>query len=202
MKYQTHSFRYGLELFSHEAEFINLWGEIRDCLDSIADEELIQHYINNPRTTKKSISDSINDLIDERLVNMGWNRQSPIFNNSEYRPTSRNRWWTLDFAKKAISVEVAFNHGEAVAWNLIKPVLASELNHVEKAIQTKAGVIITATASMKKAGNFDNTIGTYEKFLQYLDPFRNILTVPLVIVGLEPPVTFMINKKTKQIEYL
>ncbi|MDD8000015.1 BglII/BstYI family type II restriction endonuclease [Bacillus cereus] len=202
MQYKMHSFRYGEELFSYEPEFVHLWKEIKDVLDSITEEDLIQHYNNNPRVSKKSISDSINDLIDCRLSERKWERQSPIFNNSEYRPTSRNRWWTLDFAKDTISIEVAFNHGEAVAWNLIKPVLAGELNHVEKAIQTKAGVLITATDLMKKAGNFDNSIGTYEKFLQYLNPFRNILTVPLVIIGLEPPKTFKINKKTKKVELL
>ncbi|QBP92629.1 hypothetical protein E1A90_16595 [Bacillus mycoides] len=202
MQYKTYSFRYGEELFSYEPEFVHLWQEIKDVLDSITEDDLIQHYNNNPRVSKKSISDSINDLIDYRLSEKNWERQSPIFNNSAYRPTSRNRWWTLDFAKDTISIEVAFNHGEAVAWNLIKPVLAGELNHVEKAIQTKAGVLITATDLMKKAGNFDNSIGTYEKFLQYLNPFRNILTVPLVIIGLEPPKTFKINKKTKKVELL
>ena len=30
------------------------------------------------------------------------------------------RRWRLDFAKESISLEVAFNHGEAIAWNLLK----------------------------------------------------------------------------------
>jgi hypothetical protein len=34
-------------------------------------------------------------------------------------------------------------------------VLASELNHVEKAIQTRAGILICATYEMKSAGGFD-----------------------------------------------
>ncbi|WP_456276492.1 BglII/BstYI family type II restriction endonuclease [Bacillus sp. AK128] len=202
MKYQTHSFRYGEELFSKEEEFNREWTDIKNALDSITEEDLITHFKNNLRSTKKSISESINYLIDERLVSMGWNRQSPIFNSSSYKPTGKSHWWTLDFAKVNISVEVAFNHGEAVAWNLIKPVLASELNHVEKKVQTKGGVIITATKKLKIAGNFDSSTGTYEKFLQYLDPFRNILTVPIVIIGLEAPETFKVNKKSKKVEYI
>lgn len=202
MRYKVHSFRYGKELFSNEQEFLLLWEEIQATLDSITDEELILYYNNSTRSSKKSISDAINLLIDDKLCKLGWKRQSPIFNNSDYKPKGKESRWTLDFAKDTISVEVAFNHGEAVAWNLIKPVLASELNHVEKAIQTKAGVIITATKSMKKAGNLDGATGTYEKYLQYLNPLRNILTVPLVIIGLEPPKTFIINKKTKEVELL
>lgn len=202
MRFEVHSFRNALTLFENDPTFSNLWSEVVQALENISDEDIINYYNSNNRSSKKSISDAINKLIDERLVDLNWNRQSPIFNNSIYRPTSRNHWWTLDFAKDSIAIEVAFNHGEAVAWNLIKPVLSGELNHVEKAIQTQAGIIITATNRMKTAGNFDGSCGTYEKFLQYLDPLRNILTVPMIVIGLDAPETFIVNKATKQIEYL
>ncbi len=202
MNYDVHSFRYGLDLFQTNPQFTGLWNEIQHVLTSITDEDLITYFNSNRRTSKKSLSEAINTLIDERLTDLQWNRQSPIFNNSEYRPTSRNRWWTLDFTKDSIAVEVAFNHGEAVAWNLIKPVLSSELNHVEKAIQTHAGIIITAKDTLKRAGNFDSAIGTYEKFLQYLAPFRNLLSVPMVIIGLDAPETFIIDRTTKEISLI
>lgn len=201
MQYKIHSFRNAETIFEHDEEFISQWNEIKYVLDNITDQDIIDKFELDNRSSKKSISDSINKLIDERLVSLDWNRQSAIFNESRYRPNGKNHWWTLDFAKGSIAVEVAFNHGEAVAWNLIKPVLSSELNHVQKAIQTKAGIIITATDSMKVAGNLDGSAGSFEKFLQYLDPFRNILTVPMIIIGLEPPYSFRINKKTKQVEY-
>lgn len=202
MNYVVFSFRYGLDLFETNPEFTHLWNEIQQVINGISDEDLINQYTSGTRTSKKSLSESINQLIDTRLVTLDWNRQSPIFNDSEYRPRGRQRWWTLDFAKESLAVEVAFNHGEAVAWNLIKPVLSSELNHVEKAIQTQAGVIITAKDSLKRAGNFDNSVGPYEKFLQYLNPFRNILTVPMVIIGLDAPGSFIINQDTKEVELL
>lgn len=76
-----------------------------------------------------------------------WNPQSPIFGDSRFE----DKRWTLDFSKPGqivgkggFSVEVAFNHGEATAWNLLKPVLASELNHVTKAIQTEIGIVALA----------------------------------------------------------
>lgn len=202
MNFRIHSFRNAEIIFQNDSRFIHLWNDIVDVLTNITDEDIILEFNSSNRTSKKSISDAINKLIDRRLVELNWNRQSAIFNDSIYRPTSKNHTWTLDFAKEEIAIEVAFNHGGNTAWNLIKPVLSSELNHVEKAIQTSAGVIITATDSMKKAGNFDNAIGSYEKFLQYLDPFRNILTVPLIIIGLDAPTTFKINSKSRQVEYL
>jgi hypothetical protein len=90
-------------------------------------------------------------------------------------------------------VEVSYNHGEALAWNLLKPVLASELNHVNKAIQTKLGVVILATEELKDAGGFDGAVGTYEKAIQYLLPLQSQLTVPLVLIGLNAPKTFWVE---------
>ena len=87
---------------------------------------------------------------------------------------------------------MAFNHGEAIAHNIIKPVLASELNHVQKNIQTKLGVIITANDDMKRKGGFDGAVGTFEKFISYFKPYSNIVTTPIVLIGLKPPTSFEI----------
>ena len=70
--------------------------------------------------------------------------------------------------------------------------LASELNHVKKAVQTEIGVVICATAELKKAGQFDGAVGEYEKFLRYLEPLQDVLTVPMLIIGLKKPATFEI----------
>ena len=124
------------------------------------------------------------------MCEKGWNSQSYIFADPEY--SDNKGAWRLDFAKDNIEIEVAFNHGGNVSWNLIKPVLSSELNHVEKAIQTQAGIVITATDNMKKAGGFDGAVGSYEKYVEYLKPLNNLLTTPMMIIGLEPSETFVV----------
>ncbi|NBI06097.1 BglII/BstYI family type II restriction endonuclease [Senegalia massiliensis] len=189
MKYLKHSHRYGLSLMKNEDEFIHLWEDITTALDTISEEDIINYY-NQHCANSMSISKAINNLIKERLLQRGWNKESPIFQATKYR----NKRWRLDFAKDKISIEVAFNHGEAIAWNLLKPVMASELNHIEKAIQTKVGVLITATKDMKKQGAFDGACGEYEKVLRYLTPMNDILTVPMVIIGLKAPQTFRVKK--------
>ena len=102
--------------------------------------------------------------------------------------------------ESGISIEVAFNHGGSIAWNLLKPVIASEINHVPKRIQTGVGIVICATDGLKQAGGFDSAIGTYDQFISNLRPLRNILTVPVLIVGLEAPKTFrmMVEKRGNQ----
>ena len=199
MEYKTFSFRHAEEIFLANQEFTYLWNEISEVLDSISDDDLINEF--NIETRKaKSISEAINKLIAKSLKEKGWKSQSYIFADPDY---SKNKGtWRLDFAKNNIAIEVAFNHGGNVSWNLIKPVLSSELNHVKKAIQTKAGVVITATDAMKKAGGFDGAIGTYEKYVEYLKPLNNLLTTPMMIIGLEPPKTFTIKQKKEDKQWV
>jgi hypothetical protein len=192
MEFIYNSFRHS-GVILNEPEFIDEFTEIIDVISAITEEQLIakhesygEHNIEN---TPKSLSRAINDLLKEGLVDKGWIPESGIFQDTDYQGDT----WRLDFAKQDISIEVGFNHSSVIAWNLTKPVLASELNHVQKAIQTKIGVIITATEELKQKGGFDGAIGTYEKYLDYLPPLNNILTVPLFIIGLKAPTTFKVE---------
>jgi len=186
MNYKIHSFRHGEIILNNEPNYNSVWHELLSAISSMSDEKIIEYH---EKTKAMSISKAINNLLKDKLVALNWNAESSIFQNDEY---SGNRW-RLDFAKSSISVEVAFNHGEAIAWNLIKPVLAGELNHVKKEINTEIGVIICATKELKDSGGFDGSVGEYEKFLTYLDPLRDVLSVPMVIIGLEAPKTFKID---------
>jgi hypothetical protein len=191
MEFITYSYRYAGSILENELEFEELYSEIREIIHSINDKDIIEEFnYENKRRSIKSISSTINTLLFERFVEKNWEPESQIFQDNHYSGDT----WRLDFAKDSISVEVAFNHASVIAWNLLKPVLASELNHVEKAIQTKVGVIITATENLKKKGNFDSAIGTFEKFVKFLSPLNNQLTVPILLIGLEQPETFFIEQ--------
>lgn len=187
--YESH--RNAFELLENNSSYNNDWLNLKDILTGINDQKLIDSFNKHSLGKNKSLSVAINRLLHEELVISGWKAESPIFQDPNYQGES----WRLDFAKGKIAVEVAFNHGEAVAWNLIKPNLSGELNHVSKAIQTEIGVIITATEQLKLAGGFDSAVGTYEKFLTYLKPLRQMLTVPMLIIGLDKPEGFAIQHK-------
>lgn len=191
MKFRVESHRDALLLAEYDAELSSLWDEIIEVIGAISDDEIIIRFDEGAREAK-SISTAINELLKSRFVEKGWSQESPIFADSTYREGHRKGTWRLDFAKGDISIEVAFNHRSDIAWNLIKPTLAGELNHVEKAIQTRIGVVITATEAMKAAGGFDSAIGTFEDYVQYLKPLRAQLTTPTVLIGLEAPETFRV----------
>lgn len=203
MEFVQHSHRFGVELVQENALLQSLWKEVVTALGRIDDERLAAEFdADLHNAPQMSLSKTINRLLSEELAQVGWSGESAIFQDAEY---SKERRWRLDFSKvlftdsgtrRGIAIEVAFNHGEAIAWNLLKPVLASELNHVKKQIDigSGVGVVITATNSLKQAGGFDSAVGSFEKFLSYLKPLQNQLTVPMIIVGLEAPKTFRIEK--------
>lgn len=150
----------------------------------------------------KSISGVINDLLDERLRAKGWLGQSPIFGDKRFKKMR----WTLDFAKVragqgTFSAEVVFNNAGSLGWNLVKPVLACEQNHVRKAIETKVGIVVLATKELKAAGGFDAAIATFEDAPLYLSAMQNVLAAtPIIIVGLCAPTTFRVEHYVAEYE--
>ena len=113
-------------LVAQDSEFIEEYEELLYALKSIGDRDLIDAYEKRKKTRKgiKSLSEPINNLIKNKLKKLDWSAESGIFKEPPYNTTNIKRW-RLDFAKNNIAVEVAFNHGEAIAHNIIKPVLSS-----------------------------------------------------------------------------
>lgn len=199
MRFREYSHRHADAIIANNPELKERYEQFVGALRSISDEELINDFLNrktehdNRGTAFKSMTSSINNILKERMLAIpGWKAEVDIFNDTT--GAIGNTEWRLDFAcDDAFCVEVAFNHGEAIAWNLLKPVLSCELNHVEKAVQGQIGIYVCATDNMKIAANIDSSSGSYEKVLRYLPPMMNQLTIPMMIIGLEPFETFKIS---------
>ena len=227
MNFRASQHRHALAVIEHDLRIGEEYADLIDALGSISDSSIIDLFeveqekrriqklkkaglpphtdIGAKERLPKSISSAINKLIKQELISRGWADESPIFRGDKYQLDEKGKKkgvWRLDFVKEHISVEVAFNHGGDIAHNLLKPVLASELNHIEKAVQTELAVVITATQLMKEAGNFDGAIGTFEKFEEYLLPYQTLIPGPLILIGLEAPETFLVNPDTRRIEMI
>ena len=199
MKYEIVDFNEGEAAIAKSPELSSLWAELIGAIESITDLDLID-YFNSSKRRAKSISEAINFILNEKLVDNGWTPQSKIFKGEEFS----GKTWTLDFSKSLISengkkvgipIEVVFNHGEAIAWNLIKLSLATE-NNVRKQLDfdKAVGVYICATKKLKDRGGFDGAIGEYERVLKYLNPHDQKMIKPIVILGLKEPDTFYIPR--------
>lgn len=199
----TSSHRHCDAIIQNNPLFLQRWNEFIGSLLSISDTEIINdfNYRKTQRPSLKSITPSINNLLkDKMLMIPGWLAEVDIFN--DVTATVNNTEWRLDFACEAFAIEVAFNHQEAVAWNLIKPTLCGELNHVQKAIQTQLGIYVCATEQMKRQGNIDGSSGSYERVLRTIPAMMNQLTIPMMIVGIDSFDSFYIDSQTKQISLI
>ncbi len=219
MEFITRSHRFAEEIIQQNPGLESLYKEITTSILAISDDLLSRTFENrglqdrepeNDEASWMSLSYAINIILDDLLVAKGWDRQSQIFQGSQYKST-----WTLDFSKQIVvsetddqgkivgsknvgfAVEVAFNHGEAIAWNLMKPVLAAEVNHLDKKLNVDAGIgiMIVATQELKKAGAFDGAVGSFERVERYLIPMQHQLTVPIMLIGLKAPKSFRVVKQ-------
>lgn len=218
MRYELHQHRFGLDIVNSNSELRDLWQEFISVIESISDSKIRDEFQNPPeyhpvkvkrdgnpvkrKTNRMSISAALNNLMEDGLISKGWIDQSKIFQGRDYN----SQRWLLDFSKRVphpfgeitgFAVEVAFNHGEAIAWNLMKPQLASDalLVRTETEIGFGVGIYVCATKQLKKEGAFDGAVGEFEKVKRYLEPMASKLTCPLIIVGLRELETFKLEKR-------
>lgn len=205
MRFIEYSHRHADAIIANDPALRERYEQFTNALRNMTDEDLIADFLEKKAeyasrgTSFKSMTPSINSMLKERMLAIpGWQAEVDIFNDTT--GVIGNTEWRLDFAcDNAFCVEVAFNHGEAIAWNLLKPVLSCELNHVEKAVQGQLGIYVCATDNMKIAANIDSASGSFEKVLRYLPPMMNQLTIPMMIIGLEPFETFKISDSAEVI---
>ena len=210
-----YSHRFAHEIVKETPALRQMMQEIYDVIDSISDQQILDLQRSKYKSSK-SISKSINQLIREGLVDLGWTKESKIFKGEQYQNENA---WALDFAKSmkffvhrmidgipqemetevGIAIEVAFNHGEAAAWNILKPVLAAELNHVEKetSIGEGIGVLIVVSSQMESLGGFDGAVGNFDRYMKHLAVMRNQISVPMLIIALGAPSSFYIRRFPK-----
>jgi len=206
---ELYSFRFAEEILQSVKPLNSLWQEVLSSIESISEADIQRRHLQiQEQESTKSLSKSINQLLDEQLKSRGWRDQSGIFGTAEYQEALGSTW-TLDFSKAAklpngeatgIAIEVAFNHAEAAAWNLTKPMLAAEINDVR--VQTNIGegigVVIVASSELKKQGAFDGAIGDFSRYEKTLKAMRSTLTVPILLIGLAAPKTFRVQAREQK----
>lgn len=207
MDFKEHFHKNAQTFIENTATYKTEYIELIQTIESISDFDLVKEFNSMKQTSnaqsEKSLAKPINNIIKNRLIRLNWKPEVEIFRDDEFTKGKRMTTWRLDFAKDKLSVEVGFNHGGSIAHNLIKPTLASsKTDDIKKEISTDVAVLVAATEELKKVGNFDGAVGTYEKILTYLKPYNQFLTAPLVIIGLSAPRTFFIDKKLKEVTYL
>jgi hypothetical protein len=204
MKFKSYSHRHADIILKEK--YSDGYSELLKVIAEVTEEKLIKEFLyddnNKPRTPVVSLSPAINRVFKKEFIKMKWEVEPPIFKGDKYQknPITNRKIspFRLDFAKdQQISVEVMFNHAGDIGHVLLKPVLASEKNHVEKEYKTEIAVLITQTTELKRMILTDNATSTYEQTIDYIQPYHNWITVPTLIIGLEPLETFKMTGPKK-----
>lgn len=192
------SFRWGLE-HAHPDE--PAWLEIQTALASISRKDVISKQLSNfddwknERTnpsTGKVVSPPVggqsvlNAVIADKLsAASGWEEQIYVLNQSnQVAENDRVPYWTMDFRKNRIGLEVSFNNAGVFAQNLLRLSVMSESKFLAPEEMIKLGVLVVSMKSLKKWGKMDSTVITYDQVETILPHITFSIPTPIVILGI------------------
>jgi len=118
---------------------------------------------------------ALNDVLDEAMVALGWNRQPYVL--GETLGTPLDSYLKGDFERSGVYVEVEFGNTASLFRDLFKFQIAGRSGI------GKVGVLVVATAAVTRL--FDSGVATYEQALNLLPYMKIGLTLPTVVVGLD-----------------
>lgn len=179
-----------------------VWIELLDVLHSIKRRDVVSRQLLffsewkqgkvNPSTGKPikppvGSQSIINAIIDEKISGLyGWNHQIYVLKGKKVdSEIDQVPYWTMDFRKNRIGVEVSFNNAGAFAQNLLRLSVMSESKFLDESEMIKLGILIVPTESLKKWGSMDSTVITFEQVELILPHITFSIPTPIIVIGID-----------------
>lgn len=178
MKYHAHAHRFADIILNSDYA---LKQEIEEVIGSISFEEVLLEFKKEnkfrgdsgkrPAQGKQS---TINALFRKEFGTRGWESEKNVFNDP-------GNDLTIDFWKRKIGIDVAFNHRSFIGGDLLRLQAAAEVKNI-----INVGVYICPTKEFAKlvSPKDGNSMVVFERTKWYLDNFYPVLTAPILLVGL------------------
>jgi hypothetical protein len=117
---------------------------------------------------------TINLMFKEAFQAKGWEIEKNVFDDPEND-------LKMDFWKRQVGVDVAFNHRSFIGGDLLRLQAAAEVKNV-----IKVGVYICPTKVFAKSVSPKDasSMVSYERAMWYLKNFYPVITVPILLIGL------------------
>jgi hypothetical protein len=210
MDYTPHSFRHGLD---HVSDADIAWAEVLKLVKSISRSDLIRQQINNLEKWQSGAKsgknfykppvgaqDVLNNTIKEKFKNIGgWDSQVYVLKQGKDRIPKGEKvpYWSMDFRKDKIGVEISFNNAGVLAQNLLRLSVMSESKYLEESQMIKLGVLLVSQTSLKNWGSMDSTVLTFDQVLSVLPHVNFSIPTPIIILGVNNSSDGEIWKDTK-----
>lgn len=123
----------------------------------------------------KGKQSTINLIFREAFINKGWENEKNVFDDPKND-------LAIDFWKRNVGVDIAFSHRSFIGGDLLRFQAAAEVKNV-----INVGVYICATKSFAKlvSPSDASSMVSYERTKWYLETLYPVLTVPILLVGLD-----------------
>jgi len=198
MDYTNHSFRHGLD---HVSDLDLAWTEILKVISSISRSEIVHEQILNLEKWQAGVKkgknfykppvgaqDVLNNIIKSKFKSIGgWDSQIYVLKQGKEKILNDEKvpYWSMDFRKDKIGVEISFNNAGVLAQNLLRLSVMSESKYLEESQMIKLGVLLVSKTSLKNWGSMDTTVVTYEQVLKVLPHVNFSIPTPIIIVGID-----------------
>lgn len=210
MDYTPHSFRHGLD---HVSDADIAWTEVLKVVQSISRSDLISQQIRNLKKWQSGAKsgknfykppvgaqDVLNNIIKDKFKNVGgWDSQVYVLKQGKDRVPKGEKvpYWSMDFRKDKIGVEISFNNAGVLAQNLLRLSVMSESKYLEESQMIKLGVLLVSQTSLKNWGSMDSTVLTFDQVLGVLPHVNFSIPTPIIILGVNNSSEGEIWKDTK-----
>ncbi len=156
--------------------------ELEDILNSISYES-ISDLFNSKNKEKaqqgkklmKGKQSILNQRFKEEFLKKGWEEEKNVFGPDE------DNNLRIDFWKRKVGVDIAFNHRSFIGGDLLRFQAAAEVVNT-----MKLGVYVCATKNLlNEISPFPSSLVNFERTQWYLEKFYPVLTVPIYLIGLD-----------------
>jgi hypothetical protein len=178
LKYITYSHRFADIILNSD---YSIKQELESVIQAINFNDLSRRYQEdnkqlkaNGKKEKIGMQASLNSIFREKFLEKEWEKEKNVFNN-------KDNDLVIDFWKRKVGVDVAFNHRSFIGGDLLRLQAAGEVKNV-----INVGIYICAIKdfikiiSPKDAASMVN----FERVKWYLENFYPVLTVPIWLIGL------------------
>lgn len=201
------SFRWGLEHMHPEEP---AWLEIQSVLKSITRDDVMKKQLSffddwkagkKSKSTGKAITPPVggqsvfNSVIEDKVAQLSnWDSQIYVLNQKKkVAKEDQVPYWTMDFRKNLIGLEISFNNAGVLAQNLLRLSVMSESKYLEPSEMIKIGVLVVPSKTLKAWGKMDSTVITFDQVETILPHVTFSIPTPIVIIGL--------NDSTEEIKW-
>lgn len=167
-----------LKIYCHNISQLTQWhAEIIRVFESIEIQKMLaKHYKIMQRTTNASgFQSQLNRIIKSALKAEGWISEHSFKADNDLK-------FRLDFYKNKTILEVSFANKSTIGKDLFCMIAG-----INKANIADTSIYVVPTKDMtQKLSNDHKNMLTYERALQYVNLFGDLIPIPMLIIGIHP----------------